>query len=778
MRAFVTIIVDAFRETIVSKTMWVLLAMATVFLAALAPLSIVERGPTRFDWQDFRDQDGLIREIRRQAAEARPSPGKQIAKLDAELAPHANGEPHDVPPEPGPEPRPTETQPPGQSPPRFPHSSSVMASLNEIVKSRELYDRDVWTGVKLDDEANELVDRDVDTLDDKQVARLNRLLIEAAYGRFLNVAATKSYVGWATWEWDEPLPVEKSQILAPALTFFTDNILGVFGVFIAILVTSTFVPRTFETGAIDLLLSKPVSRSLVFLAKFVGGCLFVLVLSTYVIGGLYLIAGLRLGYWNHRFLWCIPLLFFLFAIYYSVSAMAGVLWRNAIVSVVVSMVFWAVCFGLGFTKSVVFEPWVMTPHRVSRLVAADDTWFAAFRGPGGMPHGAFQRWDSDAGAWVEAFARDENDGTPPPWENRFDAPPTYDPAAKRLLAVGNLFEQKSGAHTGPWLLAASAESDWRQEILGRMPKDVRQLVVRGDGKVLGLSSSGILEVPASAKPLSAEQAKNRDSAPTLECPEFDAEAWALPSAVAARPKSTDLVVYDPGRLRLLRLVDGKRYEAAASYEISPAMNCDADALACAGDRVVLALNDRRILVFAVKDAAFELLAERDSWGASAVRQVRLTADGKSFAARRDDQRVFFYETDGDDSGKPLGGGAQGNVTAIAGSSDGTLAAAYAFNHLLLLDESHQVQSRITPQYSTFEAIYWYFIKPLYTVFPKPGELGNVTAYFLYGKETIAVPGNPDAAEEKLDIYTPLWSNLAFLSVMLAFGCWYVSRRDF
>lgn len=118
------------------------------------------------------------------------------------------------------------------------------------------------------------------------------------------------------------------------------------------------------------------------------------------------------------------------------------------------------------------------------------------------------------------------------------------------------------------------------------------------------------------------------------------------------------------------------------------------------------------------------------------------------------------------------------MTAIAASPDGTLAAAYAFNHLLLLDENHKAQERLTPEYSTFEAIYWYFIKPLYTIFPKPGELGNVTAYFLYGKETISVPGNPDAPEEKLDIYTPLWSNLLFLSAMLGIGCWYVSRRDF
>jgi hypothetical protein len=234
-------------------------------------------------------------------------------------------------------------------------------------------------------------------------------------------------------------------------------------------------------------------------------------------------------------------------------------------------------------------------------------------------------------------------------------------------------------------------------------------------------------------------------------------------------------------LRLLRLVDGKRYAAAASYDVLPAVNCDPEALACAGGRVVLALHDRRILVLDVKERAFEMLAEHEaSSDAPAVRQVRIAPDGKSFAVRREDRRVFWFDTDGGavSAGEPLAGSPQGDVTAISMSADGKLAAAHAFNHLTVYDADRGVDSQVTPNYSTPESVYWYGIKPLYTVFPKPGELGNLTAYFVYGKETITVPGNPDAPEEKLDIYTPLWSNLVFLTVMLGIGCWYVRRRDF
>ncbi len=51
---------------------------------------------------------------------------------------------------------------------------------------------------------------------------------------------------------------------------------------IGLLVTAGLIPQTFEAGAIDLLLSKPVNRSLTFLTKFVGGCIFVGLAAAYL----------------------------------------------------------------------------------------------------------------------------------------------------------------------------------------------------------------------------------------------------------------------------------------------------------------------------------------------------------------------------------------------------------------------------------------------------------------------------------------------------------------
>lgn len=780
MRPYVTIVKDAFHEALVSRTMWVLLGIATVFLIGVAPISIEERGANLFERGDIRDEIGLIREINRQAAADKPSPGKQVAAIDAagkatrEETPEAT-EPPKAPAEGGQ----AEGEKPEVATKAFPRSGNAWLALNAAVVSRKLYDTEAWQDIKLSDEAQELVEEGVDLLDEEELGRLNRLLLEAAFSRFLNVAQKQTFFGYAVWDFGQ-MPVNKSFFLATALTLFADYLLGVIGIFVAVLVTSSFVPRTFETGAIDLLLSKPVSRSLVFLAKFFGGCAFITVIASYVIVGLYLIAGLRLDYWNHRFLWCIPLLLFLFAIYYSVSAMAGVLWRNAILSVVMAVMFWFVCWVLGTTMGL-FDVMAMSSRKIDRLVGADDQWFASFRRSPTNPQGDFRRWDSATNTWEPTFVRDaRGDAAAAAWENRFDALPVYDAKLKRLLAIGNLFQKQSGDFTGPWLFAASAQGGWRQEILGKLSTPVRQLLVRSDGKLLGLASEGILEIPASGQTLSDAQMKDENAAKSLESNLLDVEAWALPSAAVASATTTDVVVYDPGRLRLLRLADGKRYEVQASFDVSRAAPCNADALAFVGDRVVLGLRDGRVFVFAVKEKSLDLLAEHAPKEKTSIQQVRITPDVKSFVVRSDDEQVRWYEIDAvsNSSSMPPATAVRSDITALAMSPDGSFAAAYAFNHVLMLDAEGDVTSRITPTYDRFEAIYWYLVRPLYLVFPKPGQLGNLTAYFLYGKETIEVAGDSEVQQQKLDIYTPIWSNLLFLSVMLAIGCWYVSRRDF
>jgi ABC-type transport system involved in multi-copper enzyme maturation permease subunit len=114
-----------------------------------------------------------------------------------------------------------------------------------------------------------------------------------------------------------------------------------------VIVTAGFIPNMLRKGSIDLLLTKPLSRPLVLLYKYLGGLLFVFLLTLVAVGGVWLMVGLRTGVWAPGILYAIGGITFYFAILYACSTMVGVLTRNPIVSIVVTIVFWFIVWLIG-----------------------------------------------------------------------------------------------------------------------------------------------------------------------------------------------------------------------------------------------------------------------------------------------------------------------------------------------------------------------------------------------------------------------------------------------
>ena len=152
-----------------------------------------------------------------------------------------------------------------------------------------------------------------------------------------------------------------------------------------------------------MLLCKPVIRWVLFLVKFFGGCAFILLNAGYFIVGLWLILGVRFGLWSHSLLWCIPLFLFLFVIYYSVSALAAVLWKNAIVSIVITILFWGACFTVGMAKGLI-EQFAINPGRIVTLVPRPDVLTAVNQS------GHLLEWRDDS--WETILEPKGRDGRP------------------------------------------------------------------------------------------------------------------------------------------------------------------------------------------------------------------------------------------------------------------------------------------------------------------------------------------------------------------------------
>jgi hypothetical protein len=123
---------------------------------------------------------------------------------------------------------------------------------------------------------------------------------------------------------------------------------------------------------------------------------------------------------------------------------------------------------------------------------------------------------------------------------------------------------------------------------------------------------------------------------------------------------------------------------------------------------------------------------------------------------------------------------QGDVSAIAFTDTSQLATASHVNCVTTYDIGDaKIDTSRRPPIDGLHWTYWYVVRPIYTVFPKPGKLGDLVTYVLTGKEIVSRGdrgGGP--VVHKLDIWAPVWSNLLFLSVMLAVACFLIQRRDY
>lgn len=756
MRAYLAVLKDSFREAFASRVLWILLALTTLVLVALAPIGLSEKPATQLRQDSILNVSALVSKIERQGRTADPSPGKQIwdrwgDDFKTRLANRVGVESGNVSVELVPD---------------------LLDALNKLLPERKFYDPAAWRGVNLNDETKALAGRPADRLTDDEVKRRNRLLLEMAYPAEIASGRAElsiSYLVWPVTESSlsrkEAEPVIKT-IVATIMNFFV----GTLGVLAAILVTAPIIPQTFEAGAIDLLLSKPVSRSLLFLTKFAGGCAFILLNAAYFIFGLWLIVGLRFDIWSGRLLLSIPIFLFLFAIYYAVSSLAGVLWRNAVVSIVVTILFWAACFTVGTTKNVV-EQNLLNSSRLVKLVPAGDSLF------GVTEQGQVQQWSAASEKWEETF---RTEGTASPRGGPFSTPsqrsaPVYDSRGDRLLTVETPFGGRGfgGPDRTPTLWTGTRTDGWTRRKGPAAPAGTTELFLDGKGEILAVGTQGVFR-------LSRTEAKEGGGDPATESfipagpnPPLQLQ---VPLAFSLNASTGEIAIRSKSTITVLERNSDGNYARKKEAEI---VGAEGAVLAFGGTTLLAGLADGRILL--LEPATLKVQQEFSPAGETAPRFASAAPNGRWLVVLFHNNDLWMFDAR---AGKPTGASftGQGNISAAAFSGDDDLLVTDRVNRVTSYKlEPLQQGDRRAPALTTLERAYYYAIVPIYTIFPKPGELGNVVSYLLTEQETVATrPGSEDLSQRrvKVNVYGPVWSSLAFLVVVLTFTCLYVRRTDF
>jgi hypothetical protein len=774
MRPYIAVIKDSFREALASRVLWVLLVLITGLLLLLTPFSFQQKAASTLQPADVFNGDELLATLRAQENADRPVPARRIWEL---LSPELQTSIRSA-------------DPADSQRDTWNIVNSLRAEFNRLLQRRDLYDETAWKGIHLQTEAEELKERGIGNLSDDEAARFNRLLLERTFPANIAVSPRQqvdlTYLGLTLGDGLPLEPHDVRKIIREMLVLFAGFFAGNIGVFVAILVTAAIMPRTFEPGAIDLLLSKPISRSLLFLAKFAGGCAFILLNASYLIVGLWLIAGWRHGVWHSQLLLCIPIYLFLFAIYYSVSSLAGAVWRGPVMAVVITIVFWLACTTVGAVKGFA-ETLYLSKSRLAVVVPTGKSLLAANRG------GDVFEWDAERNEWNPVFESRARNPMPFVVMSPLIGP-VYDAQSDRIFALEAQGAQFGMPGSSGKLLMGRRDDGWQRRSTVDAPGGMTDLFIRPGGELIVAGPMGLYQFEGDP---SIEHKPFRlfgfDLAPKTEAGRFVSirpagEAlWGTPFSIAMNPADGAFAVFERGNvLRLDRTPDanpdGNDPTEPAKYVVGRRRNLETTEpgrLAFAGDTIVAALGNGTVLVL---DAdTLEPQNEFTPFPNQKPRDVVAADDGRWFAVVYHHRRLWLYNAV---SGHAVQAQIDGHkdIQAVAFSEAGGLLAADRFRRVTEYGlDAFPVRQRYQPEPTWVEWAYRYAIVPIYTVFPKPGELDNLVMYLITDQRSQALGGddaNLEAERVVLDLWQPIWSNLAFLSVVLGLTCVYVVRRDF
>lgn len=123
----------------------------------------------------------------------------------------------------------------------------------------------------------------------------------------------------------ETLVAQTQSVIAMVLYFA--------GMALAVFASAGLVASVFEPGRIELLLSKPISRTHLLLGRYVGNVLVIAANILYLVAGSWVIFGVKTHIWGIGFLLSSFFTIFIFAVMLAVLVLAGVLWDSAAIGI-------------------------------------------------------------------------------------------------------------------------------------------------------------------------------------------------------------------------------------------------------------------------------------------------------------------------------------------------------------------------------------------------------------------------------------------------------------
>jgi ABC-type transport system involved in multi-copper enzyme maturation permease subunit len=775
MRAILAILIDAFREALASRVLWMALGAILLVLLALAPMSLDSVISTQLRPYELADAQAFLQQLRNGSTDD-SGPAKHLWSLLTEdqkslVQQWLRDEPSD-----------------GRQARRI--QSGVVNAVNSLIGLEKFYQPEAWDSPAWQkaEIAPELRSISPDESDPTTRASANLKRLAAAFPDSISIQDSKALVlSYGSLRVFGPLrlpPDQVESLINEIIIAVLGIFLGFFGVFASLLVTASVIPRTFEPGEISLLLSKPVPRSVIYLTRFLGGCLFTFVCAGTLVTGTFLLLWTRFDIWRPVLIGCIPLYVFLFAIYYSVSALAGAVWRNPVVSLILVVVFWIV----QVTASVVnnFMTFAWLPGRQLEDIVLVDSGAFAIDGSRN-----FLRWNSATSDWQNML----EDPSPNPMQVlgifQPGARPKILAAADGQSVIAMQPEFSRFNQAGPARVFRGEASDNFTRAGGNTtPEPVFGIYRTRDGRTILPGTRSIHLLKEDPENIRNARTFLRDMLggllPAGGSAGFESLTPGIKlglrpdAAVAWNPADESFVCRDREQLFVLTPTAENKYTETKRKKLDlekPAL------LAAGGNTVLMAEADGRIEV--LNQATLEVIASGAIPKLDKPKRVEMSPDGKRGAVLTHAGALIIYNS-ADNSFLPLTISTPRTLATIRFIDADRLAIGAGRTILEVNSTSGEVLKSFQGQIQWPVYLYDYVVKPLHVILPRPGDLDNTVRYLVTGESSVVVeeeggPGNEDDLSSPRIVFNP-WSafgtNSVFLAVMLLLGCAYISRSDF
>ena len=770
MRPYLAIIVDSFRAAIASRVLYIMLALITLLFLVVGPLHLTET----LDWQLNQDQhfeksDTIIARLIERGETSKTKSTTRVWSLLSKETQNNVRELYK---------NQSKTDGPGSNQrDKRKKIAKLVDELNAMIESPKFYREDDWDRFSKVAEAESLLENGFDNLSPERMRRLNRLLIGKAIPGLApsQAAAINLHYWFIDTGWTYNLSQQQiSYYVSSGTTEFFDKFVLSIGLLIGIIVTANVIPQMFDPGSLNLLLSKPINRSGLYLTRFAGGCTQIAICAAYLFTGAWLWLGLAVGVWDQAFLWSIPIYILVFAIYYSISALIGLLYRSPILAVVATVVFWATCFAVG-TSYLSFHALMQNQRLYDPLVTENGV--VAVNG-----YGDIVTWEANSKAWKIAIKSPAGPQQAEAAVNRFivklkttpyQIRPTVDPSSKQVIAGATI--SIASLHTG--------YSRYQGHVSDQSLKQFRNVgEFQGPAMAMFATDNGLLLCDRDGRFMRWDLNQNKRVVAKSIGPDKRSRIVTAYS-VAMNPSNQEIAIHDTTddqhQIIVFKPTD-KGYVRDRSGVIDVATSEKIKCFIAYANNTIIAVAGNGRIVGLNATSMEPLPTMKTCESSCGIETIATSPDGKWIAMVYGNQRLWLMDVNNDRKLYRPSVTGNSNTSSVSFDAESRLCVFDRENRLTVYETASLTPvQEFTPKDSWFETAYRYLVSPLYTVFPKPGEFHKVTNYLSSTRDTANNPAVDLIFEPtESNPLAPLWSGLGFMVLMLGLSCWIFHFKDF